>query len=218
MNTFKESLKVESNSEIGNKSLDLIIQYLQLEMKENIQWDIEDGIDVTSEDYIPKADVTERRITNFLNYREIRTKQAYFSKLNSGDFSVTTRSMLADLDKDRREKHNLALTSLKGLVEFAKKHNLEPIYAGPILSEKEIESHTPSTYDTRMEMTDAFLQILNDLQTYTSTVCSDKHAQSILNNVVNKIYKVNRNYALKKELSHDDGDIEFEDFDNDLSL
>lgn len=218
MNSFKESLKVEISHEMENKNLSLIMQYIQTEMKENIEWDKEDGIDVTAEDYTPEADVTERRLMNLLEYRNIRTKQAFLAKLNYGNNTRKERAMMSELDKDRREKHNLALTSLKGLVDFAKKHNLEPIYNGPMLSEEEIESHSSTTYDTRMEMTDAFLQILSDLQAYTSETCSNKDIRSVLNNISNQIHKSNRDYGVKKELTHDDGDIVFESFDNSLSL
>lgn len=218
MNSFKESLRVENNIQNENKNLSLIMQYIQIEMEENREWDKEDGIDVTAEDYIPYADVTERRLTNLLNYRNIRTKQAFLSKLNFGNNTRKERAMMSELDKDRREKHNLALTSLRGLVDFAKKHNLEPIYNGPMLSEEEIESHSSSTYDTRMEMTDAFLKILSDLQTYTSEICSDKDVRNILNNISTQIHKSNRDYGVKKELTHDDGDIIFENFDNEPSL
>lgn len=218
MNSFKESLKVEINPEMVNKNLSLIMQYIETEMEENIEWDKEDGIDVTSEDYTPEADVTERRLINLLNYRNIRTKQAFLAKLNYGRNTRKERAMMSEIDKDRREKHNLALISLRGLVDFAKKHNLEPIYTGPMLSEEEIESHSGSTYDTRMEMTDAFLQILIDLQTYTSEICSNKDVRNVLNNISNQIHKSNRDYGVKKELTHDDGDIIFESFDDDLSL
>jgi len=115
----------------------------------NRMFDEEDGIDVNAEGYEPEAEVTLKRITNLLAYREIRAKQAYVSKVTRGDNSRKMRGLLSDIDKDRRVKHNLALTSLKGLVEFAKKYNIEPVYTGNILTEQEIEEHKASSYDTR---------------------------------------------------------------------
>lgn len=214
MNDFKESLKVNIESVTEKKSILLLKQYIAKEKELCKIFDEEDGIDVDAEDYKPEASVTIKRIMNLLEYRNIRVKQAYTSMIYSGDNSGTTRAMLADIDKSRREKHNLALTSLIGLVNFAKQYGMEPIYTGPLLSEQEIKEHKGTSQDVRMEMTDAFLKILMDLGEYSIAINNDSDLRAIQN----KIFKVRKDYAIKSDLSYDDGDIKFEDAQSELYL
>ena len=183
MNDFKESLKVNIEPEKENKNVELIKMYINKEKEITKQFDKEDGIDVEAEDYEPKATATLMRIKSFLSYRELRTKQAYTSKMSKGNKDRAVMERLAKFDKDRREKHNLALTSLNGLVDFAERFNLEPIYTGKRLSEKEIKEHKADSYDTRLEMTDAFLQILIDLGNYSTRECSDKSLKKDLESI-----------------------------------
>ena len=146
-----------------------------------------------------------------LAYRELRTEQAYISKIANTSNSRYIREQLADLDKDRREKHNLALTELKGLNRFAKDNGLEPIYKGKELSEEEIERHDNASYDIRMEMTDAFLKILLDLGKYT--VKENTKSKEEIRAIQKDMDKVAREYGVKQELENDDGDILFDDFE-----
>lgn len=215
MNNFKEELKVHLDPEKENKNVELIKKYINKEKEIAMKFDESEGIDIYAEDYEPEASATIRRIMNLLAYRELRTKQAYTSKICQGNNDRATRERLAKFDKDRREKHNLALTSLNGLVDFAEKNNLEPIYTGNRLSEKEIEEHKAESYDTRLEMTDAFLQILIDLGKYSTRECADKSLKKDLESIKDKMYKVSRDYGVTQELSYDDGDILFKDFEND---
>lgn len=215
MNDYKESLKVNIESEKENRNVELIKMYIDKEKEITRQYDKEDGIDVDAEDYEPKAEVTLMRIMSFLSYRELRTKQAYTTKISKGNKDRAVMERLAQFDKDRREKHNLALTSLNELVNFAEKYNLEPIYTGKRLSEDEIKGYKSGPYETRLEMTEAFLQILIDLGNYSTRECSDKALKKDLEEIKDKMYKFSRNYGVKQELSHDDGDILFEDFEND---
>ena len=216
MNDFKESLKVNIEPEKENKNVELIKMYINKEKEITKQFDKEDGIDVEAEDYEPKATATLMRIKSFLSYRELRTKQAYTSKMSKGNKDRAVMERLAKFDKDRREKHNLALTSLNGLVDFAERFNLEPIYTGKRLSEKEIKEHKADSYDTRLEMTDAFLQILIDLGNYSTRECSDKSLKKDLESIKDQMYKFSKDYGVTKELSYDDGDISFEDFENEI--
>ena len=186
---------------------------MKKEKEINRMFDEEDGIDVNAEGYEPEAEVTLKRITNLLAYREIRAKQAYVSKVTRGDNSRKMRGLLSDIDKDRREKHNLALTSLKGLVEFAKKYNIEPVYTGNILTEQEIEEHKASSYDTRQEMTDAILRILKDLEDCSIIQGYGKGFEKEINRIQHKMYKTKRDYGIKQELLEDNGDVLFDDFD-----
>lgn len=215
MNNFKEELKVHIEPEKENKNVELIKKYINKEKEIAMKFDETEGIDIYAEDYKPEASVTISRIMNLLAYRELRTKQAYTSKICQGNNDRATRERLAKFDKDRREKHNLALTSLNGLVDFAEKNNLEPIYTGNRLSEKEIEEHKAESYDTRLEMTDAFLQILIDLGNYSTRECADKSLKKDLESIKDKMYKFSRDYGVTQELSYDDGDILFKDFEND---
>ena len=216
MNDFKESLKVNIEPEKENKNVELIKMYINKEKEIAKQFDKEDGIDVEAEDYEPKATATLMRIKNFLSYRELRTKQAYTAKMSKGNKDRAVMERLAKFDKDRREKHNLALTSLNGLVDFAERFNLEPIYTGKRLSEKEIKEHKADSYDTRLEMTDAFLQILIDLGNYSTRECSDKSLKKDLESIKDQMYKFSKDYGVTKELSYDDGDISFEDLENEI--
>lgn len=217
MNNFKESLKVSIEPDQENRNITLIKQYLNKEKELSRIFDEEDGVDINAEDYEPKAEITLMRIMNLLSYREIRTKQAYTSKICKGDNSRSTREMLSKLDKDRRDSHNLALESFKWLMDFAKKYNLEPLYTGPMLSEKEIEAHKPESYDARQEMTDAFLQILKDLGDYSTRNCSDRGLKKDIESIQDRMYKISRDYGVKEELLHDDGDVLFKDFENEIS-
>ena len=113
--------------------------------------------------------------------------------------------------KERRRKHNSALTAFNGLIDFAKKIGIKPIYEGETLTEEEIESHDNSKYDTRTEMTNAFLKVLNELGEYSAIDCPHKDAKKELMDLQKRMDKVRRTYGIKKELQYDDGDIEFED-------
>lgn len=217
-NNFKDNLKVDCIKEKQYRSVQLLLKCIEKEKEINKVFDEEDGIDINASDYEPSAEVTIRRIMNLLAYREVRVKQAYISKMNAGNNSRDIRATLSELDKDRREKHNLALSSLKGLVEFAKKNNLEPIYTGNILSEKEIEEHKPASYDVRQEMTNAFLKILKDLGDYSIRNFNVLEDSKELKYIHNKIYKIQSDYAVKEELIEDTGDILFYDFEKDSAL
>lgn len=217
-NKFKKSLKVNDIEKEQYRSVELLLKYIEKEKEINKAFDEEDGIDINASNYKPSAEVTIRRIMNLLAYREVRVKQAYVSKMNVGNNSRDIRAILAGLDKDRREKHNLALSSLKGLVEFAKKNNLEPIYTGNILSEKEIEEHKPSSYDVRQEMTDAFLKILKDLSDYSIRNFDVRENNKELKYIHNRLYEIEGDYSVKQELIKDDGDILFYDFEKDAEL
>ena len=216
MNDFKENLRFNIEPEKEKKNVELIKMYINKEKEITKQFDKEDGIDVEAEDYEPKAEVTLMRIMSFLSYRELRTKQAYTMKISKGNKERSVMERLAQFDKDRRQKHNLALTSLNGLVDFAEKYNLESIYTGRRLSKEEIKNFGSGTYETRLEMTEAFLQILIDLGNYSTRECSDKSLKRDLESIKDEMYKVSRDYKVKRELSSDDGEIVFEDFENEI--
>ena len=216
MMNFRKSLKVNVEPKKKTNSVDLIMQYMEKEKDENRMFDEADGIDIYAEDYKPEADAIIRMIENMLKYRELRTEQAFVSKMNSGNNSREIREKLAELDKDRREKHNLALSSLKGLNEFAKRYGLEPIYTGRELTEEQIESHDSATYDTREEMTDAFLKLLIDIE--KSAIEEYGNSKVEMMKLQKDIDKTKRQYGVKKELEHDDGNIEFNDMNDELQL
>lgn len=216
MMNFRKSLKVNVEPKKKTNSVDLIMQYMEKEKNENRMFDEADGIDIYAEDYKPEADAIIRMIENMLKYRELRTEQAFVSKMNSGNNSREIREKLAELDKDRREKHNLALSSLKGLNEFAKRYGLEPIYTGRELTEEQIESHDSATYDIREEMTDAFLKLLIDIE--KSAIEEYGNSKVEMMKLQKDIDKTKRQYGVKKELEHDDGNIEFNDMNDELQL
>lgn len=209
MTTFDERYKVSKTPTVKqNKTVELLMKYLEKDAEIAREFDIEDGIDVNAPDYEPDL-VTPGRINALLDYRNIRVEQAYLSKVTNGDFSRGTRQMLNDLDHDRRRRHNHALTSLLGLVDFAKRFGLEPIYEGRLLTQKQINSHDTATLDIRKEMTDAFLKILKDIDDCPySLVRNSKEMKSIKNNSD----KNTSDFKVSKNLEHDDDDISFEDF------
>lgn len=208
MSDFDELYKVDKTPTIGNRTIEILRTYIEKEKELNREFDEKDGIDVAAPDYEPDADATQIRLKHLLGYREIRTLQAYASKLARGDNSRDTRSRLNSMDEDRRRRHNLALTSFKGLIEFGRENGLEPLYEGPVLTDAEIDSHAPMTLDTRKEMTDAFLKILVDID--KTPYMSINNAE--LSGIKNDIEKVDREYKVSKPLEHDDDDINFEDF------
>ena len=219
MNEFKENLKVdlkENHNIEKDRTINLILQYIEKEKEENRRFDEEDGIDVYAEDYKPEAGAIIMMIENMLKYRELRVEQAYISKMNMGNNSREFREKATELDKDRREKHNLALTSLKGLNEFAKKYNLEPIYEGRVLTDEQIDSHDKFTYDIREEMTDAFLKMLIELGNFSMEKAVNSKEEIM--KLQRRIDKTERKYGVKRELEHDDGDIEFKDVDDELQM
>ena len=98
--------------------------------------------------------------------------------------------------------------------KLAKKGNT--IIANYNKSEKEIKEHKIESYDARLEMTDAFLQILVDLGNYSTRECADKKMRKDLESIKDKMYKIARDYGIKQELSYDDGDIIFKDFEREI--
>ena len=223
MENFKENLKVKlepiTNTENmdsfkESRNVELIIEYIKKEKEVNRMFDKADGIDVDAEDYKPDESVIVKKILNILEYRKLRTEQAWYSDMARGDFSRSTRQELYNLNNERRFKHNLALTSFLELNEFAKKYGLEPIYKGEMLTAKEIVDHNPGKLDARQEMTDSFLKLLLDLGDYSIRKCNEPDAKKELMKIQNNIAKIQRDYKVKKELEYDDGDILFdEDFE-----
>ena len=64
-------------------------------------------------------------------------------------------------------------------------------------------------------MTYAFLQILIYLGNYSTRECADKSLKKDLESIKDRMYKFSRDYGVTQELSYDDGDILFKDFEND---
>ena len=98
MDELRQRLKVDTTPVIG-KNVQLIMQYIEKEKVIQKQFDEDDGIDVNAEDYKPEASVITDYINSFLNYRNIRTEQAYISRANDGNNSREVREMLAKLDE-----------------------------------------------------------------------------------------------------------------------
>lgn len=209
MDELRQRLKVDTTPVIG-KNVQLIMQYIEKEKVIQKQFDEDDGIDVNAEDYKPEASVITDYINSFLNYRNIRTEQAYISRANDGNNSREVREMLAKLDEQRRRVHNRALSSMIGINRFAKMNGLEPIYTGRMLTEEEIQSHDPLKNDVREEMTNAMLKLLIDIETYSLQI-NEGSKEEILEFQRN-MGKFNRDYGVEKPLKTDEGDIIFKDF------
>lgn len=206
MSNFREDLKVPDTNE-NTDMVALIHEYLDTARNMVKEVDKENGIDIEASDYIPDISFMTNRLQLLLDYKEIRAEQAWVSKLCQGDNSRSTREYLSSIDSERREKHNRALVSFINLNDFGKKHNLEPLYKGKVLTTKEIESHDPKVYDIRTNMTNAFLKILSDLGKQSPIIQAD----SDLLDTRKRIDSLKVRYGIVKDLSHDDSTFGFAD-------
>ena len=190
MNKGLEEYKVNFNGVLPSiKRVTILQKYIEKNKEINRVFDEEDGIDTNNLNYEPDASAIINKIEAFSRIREISN----------------------ELDCDRRFTHNAALVALRGLVDFGKKNNLEPLYEGRLLTEEQIEAHDARTYDIRREMTDGFLQILKDIDFCKIQQVSSESSKE-MNILRDTLDKVNRDYGVIKSLKHDDGDIEFKDF------
>ena len=119
---------------------------------------------------------------------------------------------MAELDKRRRDVHNLALNSVLGMNMLAEKKKWPKIYNGKTVSEDELKNHrSQQSYDAIYEMTDFFLKFLNDIEEQSIENIEKEMTKVEVKKLQDKLYGIKRDYKVKQGLMHDDGDIEFED-------
>lgn len=192
---------------MSTAKINLLIEYAKKEAELNKEFDREDGIDVNSNEYELNYESTKKRIETFIRYKEIRTKQYWYS-MKFKDSSVKSYATgRNELDKQRRFLHNSALQSVLGFDKFAERFNLPKLYEGNLLTAEEIESHDSKAYDKRMEMTDFLFSLLNEIEDLDINMQieeSDKEYTDFMSNLKKQVEKVDRDYGVKSSIKKDE--------------
>lgn len=188
--------------------LKLLFQYMEKETEITKKFDQEDGIDITSEDYIPDSEMTKRLI-NMEKYRIARTIQASVQKMMRDGLIHRDPVYINQLDREQRSSHNNALMSLLGMCEFAERQGLPPIYTGKRVDKHDIIDMGSGNLDARREMTNFFLGLLDELSEYNIRGIENKHTRKQLSDIQTTIMKTNSKYNVKHQLTGYDDEIEF---------
>lgn len=187
--------------------IELLVQYAKKEAELNKEFDREDGINVDSDDYELNYESTKKRIETFIRYKEIRTKQYWYS-MKFKDSSIKNYAIgRNELDKQRRFLHNSALQSVLGFDKFAERFNLPKLYEGNLLTAEEIENHDPNVYEKRMEMTDFIFGLLSeieDIDIIKKIEESNKEYTDFMSNLKKQVEKVDRDYGVKNSIKKDE--------------
>ena len=156
------------------------------------------------------------RVKAFLDYRNIRIKQAWYAKISKGETSREYASRRSELDKERRLYHNAALTALLSFDRAAEVLDLPPIYTGKKLTKEQIESHDSGSLDARKEMTDWFFGLVNEIYDYTPERedLNKRKEEGFIESLQGGVYKFDREYGVEEPIREDDGDVIF-DIDRD---
>lgn len=191
--------------------------------------------------YIAADPSTLEYIKSMLEYRDLRTEQAYYSKLaylydykkfdrgipkevsEAGEFDRSYwKERIIALDKARRRTHNQALGAFDAFIRIGEKHHLDYIYIGDRLTAKEASAYERP--EVRTQITDAMLQLLNSIEENVTPLNSDDK----LHDVKRNMNQFNRSYSVSESLSSDeskeeDGGIVFDlkniiDFKNNENL
>lgn len=104
------------------------------------------------------------QIEHMIAYRHIRTEEAWYSKATDGITDRTVMAELIKLGKERREKHNLALSSINIVNRFCEKTGFEKLYDEKTLSNEQIRNHEVESLDIRKQVTDFMLKLVNEIQ------------------------------------------------------
>lgn len=204
-------------SDLGNpytnpksEELSLLFQYIEKENEIIIEFDKEDGIDVEAEDYVPDSMMTNR-LSAMEDYRIAKTLLANVKKMINDGICHENIDMVSSLDRDQRQKHNRALTSLMGMNEFANKHGLPELYTGKLVDKNDIRDLGSGDLEARKEMTNFFLGLLTQISKYNIRELKNEHLKKQIRDVQRKMDSTNSKYKVKKELTSYDGEIEFYD-------
>lgn len=185
------------------------------------------------QEYVKKDISVMDKIKKIMDYRNLRTEQAYYAKLsyeydfgnwanqckevrNAGDFDRSYwGDRLQSLDRDRRNKHNSALIGFYEMQEIGRKFGLELLYNGEKLLPKDIVQYNYS--ERREEITDAMFELLHCIEESIIEINKDEieSENKLLVNLKHDINSFNKNYNVKKSILHDesnekDGGIEFD--------
>lgn len=204
-------------SDLGNpyanpksNDLELLFQYIEKENEIVTEFDKEDGIDVEAEDYVPES-MMINRLSAMEDYRIAKTLLANVKKMITDGLCHRNPQMVNSLDRDQRQKHNRALTSLMAMNEFAKKEGLPEIYTGKLIDKHDIVGLGTGNLDARIEMTNFFLGLLTQISKYNVRELKNDQLKKQIKDVQKKMDSTNSTYKVKKELTSYDGEIEFYD-------
>lgn len=204
-------------SDLGNpytnpksEELELLFQYIEKENEIITEFDKEDGIDVEAEDYVPDS-MMMNRLSAMEDYRIAKTLLASVKKMMTDGLCGKNPEMVNSLDRDQRQKHNRALTSLMSMNEFAEKQGLPQLYTGKLVDKHDIRDLGTGNLEARIEMTNFFLGLLTQLSKYNVRELKNEYLKKQLKDVQRKMDATNSKYKVKKELSSYDSEIEFYD-------
>lgn len=169
-------------------------------------------------------------LNRILKYRNLRSEQAYYALLakeydtnimsknkivkNAGEMDRSYWGYLIEtLDKQRRDRHNEALTSFNNFLETGYKYGLDYIYIGPTLTDKEITGYLYS--ERRAYITDAMFKLLAVLEDAAIEKTAPSYTTESLHSVQKDMNRFNRDYNIKQSLLSDEskeenGGIEFD--------
>jgi len=171
-------------------------------------------------------------IKKVMDYRNLRTEQAYYSKLlneyrisqyswvdkvsktvrDAGEFEVSWwKEKTIDLDKARRGKHNAALMAFRDIVNTGKTSGLPDLYDGKMLSLAEICNHQDPV--TRAAVTDAMFDMLTEIE--KAVIQREPERNEGIKEVQRDMMRFNREYHVKQSMVKDedrriDGGVEFD--------
>ncbi len=180
--------------------------------------------------YIQASPEVLTYINDILNYRNLVTQQAYYSKLvyayrhysygesskikelkDAGEIEFGYwKEQIQKLDFVRRKTHNKALSAFNGILEVGRKNNLDYMYIGAELKQKEINSH--DNLPARKRVTDAMFKMLESIE---ENIWHTTEPNKGLGEIRKNMERFNNDYHVKKSLIEDeslkeDGGIEFD--------
>ena len=174
-------------------------------------------------------------IKDIMDYRNLRTEQAYYAKLayeydhqfklskvskivrNAGEFDRSFwKDRLIELDKRRRATHNKSLTGFSRLIKTGRLYGYPKIYSGKILEADQIENY--QELETRAQMTDAMFDMLYTIENaiFEQEAIKDGTQEAkTVKEMQEEMQKFNREYDVitsmrKDEDKHEEGGIEFD--------
>ena len=204
-------------SDLGNpyqnpksEHLELLFKYIEKENEIVKKFDIEDGIDVDSPDYVPDIQMMER-LSVMEDYRIAKTLLASVLKMIEDGLCGRDPLYIEHLDRDQRRKHNQALTALMAMNDFAEKHNLEKLYTGKLVNAEDIRDLGTGNIEARIEMTNFFLGLLTELSSYRIRDLKNEQLKQQLSTLQRKMDTTVSQFKVKKELTSYESDIEFYD-------
>ena len=168
--------------------------------------------------YLMKSPDLLEDIFAIMKYRDLRHAQVFYAKLlyeyrnyanlirvsktveSAGELDRSAWELEAlRLDKERRNKHNLALLSFSNMIDLGRKNNLPELYEGEVLTRNEIFSHADPYGMTRQRMTDAMFAMLNAIE---RGVIKDE--MELLTQVQGTMEKSNDQFHIQRPMLHDE--------------